>query len=100
MILDYGPLVILGYDLAELREGQASNVTYYLKAKDVGGTYSIRTIITETNGPGLVTFDTQVPPMEDGEVISITAPVIIPNNYAGRDFIFTFALKSSTSSEF
>ncbi len=100
IILDYGPLVVLGYELTELRDGKASNVTYYITAKGMDGNYSIRTIITETDGPGLITFDTQVPKIEKGEVISLVAPVIVPDDYAGREFIFTFAVKNNTNAEF
>lgn len=100
LILDYGPLVILGYELTELHDGKASNATYYIKAKDAQGNYSIRTVITETDGPGLIMLDTQLPQMEKGEVISLVVPVIVPQGYTGREFIFTFAVKNNTNAEY
>ncbi len=98
--IDYGPLAILGYDLGALRTGKTANLTYFIKASDVSINYSIRTLITDTEGPGLIAFDSVLPSMTNGEIIALIVPVAVPHNYGASESLFTFGLRNKDTGEY
>ncbi|MEA3342979.1 MAG: DUF1616 domain-containing protein [archaeon] len=100
VLIDYGPVVVLGYKLDDLHVGETADLTYYIKAQDIRGNYSIHTLITETEGPGIIAFDTQLPFMEEGDIIALVIPVPVPDSYGRSDSIFTFALKDNGTGEY
>ncbi len=100
VLIDYGPVIVLGYELDNLHVGKTTDLAYYIKAQDIRGKYSIHTLITETEGPGIIAFDTQLPFMEEGDIIALVIPVPVPDSYGRGDSIFTFALKDNGTGEY
>ncbi|MFH1127193.1 MAG: DUF1616 domain-containing protein [archaeon] len=100
VLIDYDPLVILGYELGELHTGKTTVITYYIKAEDVVANYTIRTLITETDGPGIISFETQIPDTRKGDTIALIIPVHIPENYGSGDSIFAFTVKDIDTGEY
>lgn len=100
VIIDYGPVAVLGYALGDLHAGETARLTYYVKALDTRGNYLIHTLITETEGPGIIAFDAELPSVKEGSVIALVVPVEVPDSYGRSGSIFTFALKDGDSGEY
>jgi len=100
VLVDYGPIVVLGYELDALRCGEGANLTYFVKAIDVYGNYSIRTLITSVSGSGVIGFDVALPLMDDGEVVGVVVAVDVPLDYGAGESLFTFGLRDDDSGEY
>ena len=100
VLADYGQIVVLGYALDALYCGETANLTYFVKALGVGGNYSIRTLITDIDGTGLIALDVPVPFMESGEVVAIVVAVDVPLDYGAGESLFTFGLRDDDTGEY
>ncbi len=100
VLVDYGPIVVLGYEFDALHRGETSNLTYFVKAVSVDGNYSIRTLITDVDGEGLIALDVSLPLMEDGEVVGVVVAVDVPLDYGVGESLFTFGLRDDDSGEY
>ena len=100
VLADYGSVMVLGYALDALYCGKTANLTYFVKAMGADGNYSIRTLITDIDGAGLIALDVPVPSMEEGEVVAIVVAVDVPLDYGAGESLFTFGLRDDDSGEY
>ncbi len=100
VLADYGQIVVLGYALDALYRGETANLTYFVKTMGAGGNYSIRTLITDIDGAGLIALDVPVPLMDEGEVVAVVVAVDVPLDYGAGESLFTFGLRDDDSGEY
>ncbi len=100
VLVDYGSIVVLGYELDALYCGESANLTYFVKSLGVGGNYSIRTLITDVDGAGVIALDIPIPSMKSGEVAAIVVAVDVPLDYGAGESLFTFGLRDNDAEEY